>query len=242
MLPPPPPPPSSDGAWFLDIDGTLIEIPETPSATAAPSAVRELLEALSARAGGALALVSGRRIDNIRRLLAPFAPPTAGLHGLERVGADGVVRRPPQNAGLDDIRARLMAFAGAYPGTAIEDKGLTLALHYRLAPEYQQEARRAAEAAVAAHPSFRVLAGKMVFEVEPTGYDKGGAVVDFMAEPPFVGRVPVFVGDDYSDEDGFRAVNALGGISVLVGAPRPSAARHGLPDVTACLAWLRQAL
>ena len=236
-----PPPPSPDWAWFLDVDGSLIDIAATPSAILVPDGLAERLAALSARYDGAVALVSGRSIDNLRRLFDPFRPPAAGLHGLERVTADGRVIRPRQTAGLDDIRARLMAFAGAYDGLALEDKGLTLALHYRQAPDRQQEARRAVDLAVAAHPGFRVMAGKMVFEVEPAGYDKGKAVVDFMAEPPFTGRVPVFVGDDVTDEWGFRAAEALGGVSVLVGPPRATAARFGLDDPAACRAWLDSA-
>ncbi len=238
MLPPPSPQP--DWAWFLDVDGTLIDIAPTPSSICVPPALPGQLAALSARTGGAVALISGRSIDNIRSLVAPYRPNAAGLHGLERARADGPIIRPQQTAGLDHIRNRLMAFAGSHPGLVLEDKDLTLALHYRQAPERQQDARRAVEEAAAAHPGFRVQAGKMVFEIGPAGYDKGAAVRAFMADPPFAGRVPVFAGDDVTDEYGFHAVEALGGISVLVGPERATAAHFHLPDVAACSAWLAE--
>ncbi len=238
---PPPPSPASDWAWFLDVDGTLIDIAPTPSAIHIPPAMPGLLSALAFRFGGAVALVSGRTLDNIRMLVAPFRPPAAGMHGLERVTAGGVVIRPSEASGLDDIRDRLRIFATAHEGVIIEDKGLTLALHYRLAPACEDSARRAVEDSVSRHPAFRMLAGKMVFEIAPAGCDKGTAVRAFMDEPPFAGRIPVFVGDDVTDEHGFAAVNDMGGVSILVGEERATAARFRLADVGACQAWLAEA-
>ncbi len=236
---PPPPDPSPDWAWFLDVDGTLIEIASTPSAIHMPSDLPGVLRSLSDHHGGALALVSGRAVENIERLVYPFRFPAAGLHGMERMTAAGEVVRPEPLPGLDDIRARFRSVEG--DGVLVEDKGLSVALHYRLAPERQDDCRVVAEAAVEAHPDFRLLAGKMVFEIKPKGFDKGAAVRAFMAETPFTGRVPVFVGDDVTDEYGFEAVNALGGVSILVGPDRGTAARFRLDDVAACGAWLRRA-
>lgn len=240
-LQPLPPDPAPDWAWFLDVDGTLVPLAPTPEAARMPDGLAELLAALMRHAEGALALVSGRPVESVRRLLAPFRAPTAGLHGLERAGLDGPPLRPRQTAGLDDIRAALMAYAGTHPGLILEDKDLSLALHYRQAPHLQQEARRVVEDVSAHHPGLTILAGKMVFEIGPMGWGKGDAVRAFMAAPPFLGRVPVFIGDDVTDEHGFRAVEEMGGVSVLVGPARPSVARHRLPDVAACLSWLAAA-
>ncbi|CAA7611325.1 trehalose-phosphatase [Magnetospirillum sp. UT-4] len=237
---PPPPPPARHWAWLLDIDGTLIDIAPTPSAIDMPVAVPQLLQALSDCHGGAVALVSGRALENIRALVAPFDPPAAGLHGLERRSADGTVTVPPPFPALADIRRRL-APAQDWPGVLVEDKGLALAVHYRLAPEREGACRLLVEGIVADHPDFAVLAGKMVLEVKPAGWDKGGAVRAFMAEAPFAGRMPVFVGDDVTDEAGFEAANALGGLSVLVGDWRPTAAGHYLPDIESCRRWLAEA-
>jgi trehalose 6-phosphate phosphatase len=234
----PPPPPSSGWAWFLDIDGTLVEIAPTPSAIHVAPGLVELLAALSRRSGGALALVSGRSVDNILDLIAPLRLPAAGLHGLERLTADGRILRPPPLPGLDGARQALAAFAASHPGVVLEDKRLTLALHYRQVPEFEQACRQAAAAAVAGCVGLAVAAGKMVFELRPAGSDKGGAVQAFMAEPPFAGRRPVFAGDDVTDEDGFAAVNRLGGLSVLVGPERPSSARHRVEGVNSFCEWL----
>lgn len=233
---PPPPSLASDWAWFLDIDGTLVDIAPTPSAIHMPPDIPDRLAVLAERHGGALALVSGRAVDNIEQLVAPRRFPAAGLHGIERMTADGRVVRPPPAEGLDAVRARLRRLEGE--GVLLEDKGLSLALHYRLAPDREQQCRQEVEAVLADHPAFRLLAGKMVLEVKPKGYDKGGALRAFMAEPPFAGRVPVFVGDDVTDEYGFQAAVDLGGFAVLVGPMRETAARYRLADVAACRDWL----
>jgi trehalose 6-phosphate phosphatase len=234
-----PPEPRPDWAWFLDVDGTLIEIASTPSAIHVPVDLPGILRALADRHDGALALVSGRSVENIERLVYPFRFPAAGLHGMERTTANGLVVRPEPLPALDAIRTRFRAAEGG--GVLVEDKGLSLALHYRQAPQREGDCRKLAEAAVAEHPEFRLLAGKMVFEVKPKGYDKGAAMRAFMGEAPFAGRVPVFVGDDVTDEYGFEAANALGGITVLVGPERPTAARYRLDSVDACREWLCRA-
>lgn len=237
---PPPPVPADDWAWFLDIDGTLIEIAPTPSAISVPLQLPTLLGEVAARWDGALALISGRSLDNIRQLVAPLDPPAAGLHGLERRAADGTISRAHAPADLEQVRRRL-AEAEQWPGVLLEDKGLALAVHYRQNPACEDKCWTLVEKVVAEHPDFSVQAGRMVFEVKPRGWDKGAAVRAFMAEPPFAGRVPVFIGDDLTDEFGFAAANDLGGLSILVGTPRSSAARYGLPDITACRVMLANA-
>ena len=238
---PTPPAAAADWAWFLDVDGTLIDIAPTPSAIHIPKELPPLLQRLSDVHGGAVALVSGRSLDNLRQLVAPFDPPAAGLHGLEWRDAAGVIGRVTAPPGLDHIRARLAAEAERFVGLLLEDKGCAVALHYRLAPQLGEHALNAARAAIANHPEYGLVAGKMVVEVKPKGADKGGAVEAFMRSAPFAGRRPVFVGDDTTDEDGFAAVNRLGGVSVLVGGLRETQARHRLPDIEACRTWLAAA-
>jgi trehalose 6-phosphate phosphatase len=232
------PPPSPDWAWFLDIDGTLIDIAPTPSAIHVPPGLVDLLARLSRRCGGALALVSGRSVDNILDLMAPLRLPAAGLHGLERFCSDGRIERPPPLDGLDGVRRALTMFATGHPGVVLEDKRLTLALHYRAVPQLEEACRQAAQAAAVHCPGLAVVAGKMVFELRPAGSDKGVAVRRFMAEPPFAGRPPLFAGDDLTDEDGFAVVNAMGGVSLLVGPPRATAAFWRVESVEVFRQWL----
>lgn len=238
----PPPDAAADWAWFLDVDGTLIDIAPTPSAIHMPEELPPLLQRLAEAHGGAVALVSGRSLANLRQLVMPFDPPAAGLHGLEWRDGGGVERRIPVPPGLDDIRRRLAAEIDQFPGLLLEDKGAAVALHYRQAPHLADHVRRTTEAVLLDHSGFAAVAGKMVVEIKPRGADKGSAVATFMQAAPFAGRRPVFVGDDLTDEDGFTAANRLGGLSVLVGPPRQTQARHRLDDIEACRAWLARAV
>lgn len=226
-------------AFFLDVDGTLLDIAEAPDRVSVPERVVDLLAQLAERFGGALALVSGRSIRDVDSLLAPLRLPCAGLHGAERRDAEGRVHRLCVDGALDGARAALSGFCRAHPGTLLEDKGAALALHYRLAPQAGAAARRAVENLLAGlAPAFTLQQGKCVLELKPAGVSKASAIGDFMAERPFAGRVPVFVGDDVTDEDGFRAVNAHGGLSVRVGATAATAARAALDGVKDVLDWL----
>jgi trehalose 6-phosphate phosphatase len=226
-------------ALFLDVDGTLLHLADTPDAVTIERETVELLGRVHRATDGGLALITGRRIGDIDRLFAPLALPVAGQHGFERRDAAGAVQRHAQPAPqLATSRARLAAFAHEHPGVLIEDKGLTLAAHYRLAP--QAEAKLAALAAGLAAESGGVLGvqrGKMVFELRPAGKDKGTAIAEFMAEAPFLGRTPVFLGDDLTDEYGFSIVNGMGGVSVKVG-DGPTEARLRVSDVNAVREWL----
>jgi len=233
------PQPAADWAYFLDVDGTLLEHAATPDAVRVDADMRALLAALQARAGGALALISGRAVADIDTLFAPLRLPVAGQHGVERRDAAGQVHRHafPQEPVRRAAR-RIGAFAAAHPGLVFEDKGYNLALHYRLAPELATEACALVEGAAAElGEGFELQRGKMVLELKPGGRDKGTAIEEFMAEPPFRGRTPVFVGDDLTDEFGFGVVNRMGGVSVKVG-DGGSAARWRLADAAAVRAWL----
>jgi trehalose 6-phosphate phosphatase len=228
------PPLSADWAIFLDVDGTLLEHAERPDAVHVGSAERRLLEALQRATDGALALISGRAIADLDRLFAPLKLPLAGQHGVERRDAAGRVHRHAFPADLlRRAAARIGAFAARHEGLLFEDKGHNLALHFRMAPQLAGEAQSALrEAAAQLGGEFEVQEGKMVVELKPSGRDKGMAIEEFMHEPPFAGRTPVFIGDDLTDEYGFDVVNRLGGHSVKVG-PGASAARHRITDAAA---------
>jgi len=238
-----PPAPETDWALFLDIDGTLLTHAETPDAVYVDDALRELLERLQARADGALALVSGRSINDVDALFAPLVLPVAGQHGVEWRDAVGRVhRRPFPEAHLRQVAQRFAAFKARHPGIVFEDKGHNLALHYRLAPQLEREVRTLVEHAVAdLGADFELQAGKLVYELKPGGHDKGTAIASFMSAAPFAGRTPVFIGDDLTDEYGFATVQRLGGHAVKVGEG-DSAADWRLPDVEAVRAWLAAAV
>jgi trehalose 6-phosphate phosphatase len=227
-------------ALFLDLDGTLVEIADTPETVRIDVRLRQWLAALRCALDGALALVSGRAITDIDRLIGMPDLAIAGLHGLERRDVAGCVHRAAV-VGLEDARERLVAFAGRWPGVRVEDKGATIALHYRQAPDAEAKARALVQEIVTDRTDLMALQGKMVVEIKPHHSDKGAAIAAFMAEPPFQGRVPVFAGDDVTDEDGFAVVNSLGGHSIRIGGGTPSQAQRRLPDVKAMHAWLERA-
>jgi trehalose 6-phosphate phosphatase len=233
------PPWRDDWALFLDVDGTLLEIAATPSAVSVPQRAIDLLSRLHDTLAGALALVSGRPIADLDRLFAPLRLPVAGAHGAERRDAAGLLHSRDYGAALAPARNVLARWAAAHPGVLLEDKGVALALHYRRAPELEAAARDLMAAAlVAVGPAFRLQDGKKVVEIAVETASKGLAIAQFMAEAPFVGRLPVFVGDDLTDEDGFAMVNRLGGHSVAVGVNRATKARWHLHGDQQVLAWL----
>ena len=231
----------SGAALFLDLDGTLAPIVSRPDQVVPDARRTHLLEKLCEGLDGRLAVVSGRTLGTIDRILDGAAPAAAGVHGLERRRADGVVLRAQPNPALPAVVAELEAFAAARPGLLVEDKGLSVGLHYRQAPG-QAKAVLALAERLAAGAGLRLQRGDMVAELRTPGADKGAAVEAFMQEAPFIGASPVFVGDDLTDEDGFRAVGRLGGLGVLVGPPRDTAARARLDDVDDVLGWLAASL
>jgi len=228
-------------ALFLDVDGTLLHIAEAPDAVASDRATLELLCAAHRATGGATALITGRRIADVDRLFAPLVLPVAGLHGFERRDARGALHRHagPQPE-IDAARAQLAAFAAGHRGVLVEDKEFTLAAHYRRAPLVESTLGALVERLAAeSGGALAVQRGKMVFELRPAGKDKGTAIVEFLEETPFRGRTPVFVGDDLTDEYGFRIVNGRGGLSVKVGGG-PTGAAVRLSGVDAVRGWLER--
>jgi trehalose 6-phosphate phosphatase len=233
------PAPRSEWAYFFDIDGTLVDIAPSPSEIVVERELQAQICDLYDATGGALALISGRSLSDVDSIFRDTSLPVAGQHGLERRSSDGKVSRhdaPLEK--LDFARARLAEAIAAHPDLLLEDKGLSLALHYRSAPSLASFAHRTMRViASAIGPAFTLQSGKRVVELKPSGKDKGDAVRDFMLEEPFVGRLPVFVGDDVTDEHGFAVVNSMEGHSIKVGGG-PTAALWRLPNVRAVRLWL----
>lgn len=227
-------------ALFLDFDGTLADLAPEPQAVRVSPELVPTLRRLCERLDGALAIVSGRPIAEIDRLLAPLRLPAAGVHGAERRHATQVeaIAVPPL-AALDEVEAVAAAVAARHPGVRVERKAAALALHYRLAPEAEHACLAAMRRAVEDRAGLGVLVGKCVVEVKPAGVDKGRAIEAFLTRPPFAGRTPVFVGDDVTDEAGFAAAVRAGGHAVKVGAG-PTQAAHRVDSPAALLDGLRR--
>ena len=235
---PPPPPLGRDCALFLDIDGTLAEFADEPEAVRIDADIIKALAWLLRDLGGALALITGRAITSADRLFPGLTLPMAGQHGCERRGADGAIHlHATVKATQSRLRKLLTGLAKRHPDLLLEDKGAALALHYRSTPHLASHVHQTLRRSLGANEGYALQPGKMLLEVRPEGRDKGTAIDDFMAEDPFAGRLPVFVGDDRTDEHGFDAVERLGGWSVKVG-PGRTAARFRLPDPTAVRRWL----
>lgn len=236
----PPPPPALDWCLFLDVDGTLIELTDTPSQTFADAEIKSLLGEVAERLGGAVALISGRKIETLDQLFAPLKLPAAGLHGVERRKMDGSIQGASfVDSQLERARVALKALVEAHPGTLFEDKERTIALHFRTAPHFAEAMRDAViEIAKPLGNNYHIQAGKMLFEIKPRGFSKATAIQAFMKESPFRGRRPVFIGDDLTDQDGFRMAEEHGGLSIAVGDHVQG--QYQLSDVTAVRGLLRQ--
>jgi trehalose 6-phosphate phosphatase len=238
-----PPPADAKWAYFLDVDGTLINIADTPDAVRIDKTLLDLIGRLYRATGGAVALVSGRSIADLDQRLAPLRLPTAGQHGLERRDPDGHAWTHVTPPGVKDaIKAALTPVLARHPGLLLEEKGVTLALHYRQAPRLASYAHRLmADLARDSNARLEVQRGKRVAEIKPSGFDKGTAISAFLSMPPFQGRRPVFIGDDANDEHGFAEVNRIGGISIRVG-PGRSCARYRLANVAGVRSWLNSGM
>lgn len=225
-------------ALFLDFDGTLVELAEHPEAVVMDAVTLDTLVRLHGDTGGAVAIVTGRDIAVIDRFLAPLELPVAGIHGLTRRDAGRKVHLPPDGeVFLDAAEQALREFAARESGLLIERKTASIALHFRARPELEAQCIDRLETLARDFSGIEVKRGKMVVEAKPDHADKGTAIADFMAEPPFAGRVPVFAGDDVTDEDAFRVVNRLGGISIKIGCGA-TAARYSTQSRGSFIAWL----
>jgi len=229
-------------AWFLDVDGTLLEITRHPDMVTADRALVTLLKRLNRACGGAVALISGRSIEQLETIFNPLTLAAGASHGLELRMPDGSVRRLGRPL-PEDAAARIAEFAASHEGLLLERKPLSVSVHYRERPELEplvlETLQRIHEGM---DNDFRLLRGKMVVEITPAAANKGSAIRTFMEMPPFAGRRPVFVGDDLTDEDGFLAVNEMGGISVRIGDSRETAARWHFSSTAELRKWLHGSL
>jgi len=225
-------------ALFLDLDGTLIDLAETPDAVRVPDELPNLLESLAARRGKALAILSGRRLDDVDRLTGRSFPAGAE-HGVIRRDADGTIHvLDAPSAIRPEWQAALEASALEWPGTLIEPKQRGLVAHYRRNPAAGPALERVIHEMLDGADGVELLPAHMAWEIRPRGADKGAALDWFMTRPPFAGRIPVFIGDDVTDEVAIDAARKLGGIGLHVA--RDFGGPEGGPD--AVRAWLRRSL
>ena len=237
-----PPRPNLDAiSLFMDLDGTIAPLEMTPQAVGPDASRRRLLDRLLARLGGRLAVVSGRTLADLDRVLEGRIPALGAVHGLMRRSADGRVHDGVEPKRTAEALSAFHALAAGDPALLVEDKGAAAALHYRRHPEVESTARDLA-VRLSERLGLILQQGDMVVELREPGPDKGVVVAEFMAEAPFAGHTPVFLGDDLTDEDGFRAAERLGGFGVVVGSRRPTQATYALDGVAAVRSWLIAAL
>jgi trehalose 6-phosphate phosphatase len=232
-------------AIFLDIDGTLLDIAPTPLEVMVSDELRATLAALFATFGGAVAFVSGRPIAEMDRLFHPLRLPAVGGHGAEiRFSPDSNVKRSKIATLDDDLRADFARIGRIGDGIIVEDKGYSLAIHYRLAPQLGGEIMKAVTGVCKNErcDSLEVLPGKLVVEIKPGGYDKGTGLREMMSVPPFTGRAPVFIGDDVTDNAAFAVLPDFGGSGFSVGGVVPGTIFNfdGPQDVRRWLRYLAE--
>jgi trehalose 6-phosphate phosphatase len=233
----------SETAILLDIDGTLLDLAPTPREVWVPPGLAKTLNRLLARTSGALALVSGRSLNDIDLIFAPEIFPAVGGHGAEmRLATDSeavAAHAPPMDK---ELKRRLAAIARLSPGILLEDKGYSLALHYRLAPHAEKAIYEAVSLIRADLPNapIEVLPGKSVCEIKHSGFTKASGVRELMTHEPFKGRRPLFIGDDVTDESVFAIMPDMDGLAFSVGRRAQGVAGHfdEPSDVRAFLAHL----
>ncbi len=212
-------------ALFLDVDGTLLDLAERPDDVTIPAGLLSDVAAARARTAGALALVSGRLIADLDRLFAPLRLPAAGVHGAElRLDPAGETRPAPEADSLPLVLwTAVNGVLQDFPGTFVEDKRYSYAVHYRQAPAAGDALRARLRSLVEdlPHPGITMLDAHCAFELKLRQFDKGRAIAALLATPPFRDRTPIFIGDDDTDEAGFAAVSAVGGRAYSVGRRRP---------------------
>jgi trehalose 6-phosphate phosphatase len=227
-------------ALFLDFDGTMVDLAPRPHEVQVPEPLIPMLQDVSDYLQGAVAVISGRPIEQIDAFLHPLELPVAGVHGAERRSGDGVLHLLTTQP-LDPVEHAARELAAQNPGLLVENKRGSIALHYRQRPELEELCLRTMQHAVEQSPGITLMRGKMVAEAKPGGASKGRAIEAYLAEPPFAGRTPVFIGDDITDEVGFSTVQRLGGMGIKVGEGTTCAWRR-LEDPTALRRELEAAI
>lgn len=242
---PPPPLPCVGARWaiFLDVDGTLLDFVNDPTAVVVSPPLLQVLHALHRATDGALALVSGRELADLDRLFGAPHWTAAGLHGLQLRHADGsyheVAVDPAQQA---HMHRAVRALAARFDGVQLEDKQAAVALHCRRAPAQLPALQDAATALLPQLPGYELQPGNLVLEFKPSGMDKGHAVLEMLGRAPFSGRMPVYLGDDLTDEHAFASTNQEHGLSIRIGSREPTYAQFTLPGPAATEAWLIRVL
>ena len=227
-------------ALFLDFDGTLAEIAPQPWLASLDPDTARTLAALWQRVDGALALISGRELDDIDAMVGLPQLPAAGIHGAQLRSPGGQVATEDwMRAEIDEVEADLRNGIQSFEGLLLERKPVAVAVHYRGNPGREEEIRALAARIVRPHPHLKCLSGRKIVEILPARVDKGRAIARLMELPPFFGRIPLFAGDDITDEDGLVAVKALGGIAIKIGGG-PSVADYGFPTGERFRHWLHQ--
>lgn len=225
---------------ILDFDGTVVEIASSPDAVEVSEGLRQLLLRLKDRLDGRVAILTGRPLEQIDRLIHPLRLPVSGSHGFETRHADGEHQRPGRPQALDSAIAGLRTLEEAHPGVLVEEKPFGVAVHYRQAADAEDQVREAAER-MAEATGLELQPGKMVLELKAPGGNKAEGLKLLMAAAPFHGTRPVVLGDDLTDEPAFEAAKQLGGAGIFVGDSRPTKAGFRLRNVDEVLSWLDSA-
>ncbi len=227
-------------ALFLDFDGTLADLAQRPDSVLVPVELASLLDKLHQRLDGALALVTGRARQDIEPMLSPWRWPAAFEHGALRESAQGLFEQA-QPLGLAAALEAAQAIAARHEGLLVEHKRTSMALHFRLAPALEALCVTTLASVIANDPELQLLRGKAVVEVKSARVSKGLAIEAFMQEAPFAGRVPLFAGDDVTDEAGFEVAQRLGGAGIKIG-DGPTCALYRCPSPDALRTWLSESL
>ncbi len=227
-------------AIFTDFDGTLVEWAESPDEIEVPDSLPWQLERAARELDSAFAVLTGREIADIDRFLAPLHLPVAGAHGTQRRRADGFIETvdPAAALGAEEIAHAVSTVIAAHPRLLLESREGTVLLNYRDAPELEDVARHAMQEAIHGVPDFSLIPGDMVLEARPRSASKGEALRAFMREEPFLGRTPIFIGGETTDEDAFIAAQELGGVGIKLGEGR-TAARMRIDNVASVHALIK---
>lgn len=235
----PPPVPTDTVSVFLDLDGVLAPLAATPEAVGPDPERSRIVSDLIGRLEHRVAVISGRTLCEIDRILDGRAQSASGIHGLEWRLTQGQVFRAPAHAAIQVVVQALYEFAAEHPGVLVEDKGMSAGLHYRLVPEVEAKAHALAQR-LCAETGLELQPGALVLELKTPGSNKGLALETFMQHQPFEAGVPIMIGDDLTDEYGFEAALKRGGFGILVGPERQTSARYRLENVAEVLGWLDQ--